>query len=177
MRGDNVLHTMGFDAFGLPAEQYAVQTGQHPAATTYSSIDVFKRQLRRMGLGHDQRRVFATTDKGYYRWTQWIFLQIFNSFYDHEANRARPITDLVAELSSGAREPAPGANPFGTPWGIVGRPAPTGHRQPPVGLPRRVDGQLVPRPGHCAGPTRRSRPRAERERESSRCFASRWCSG
>ena len=82
MRGDNVLHTMGFDAFGLPAEQYAVQTGQHPAATTYSRIDVFKRQLRRMGLGHDQRRVFATTDKRYYRWTQWIFLQIFNSFYD-----------------------------------------------------------------------------------------------
>ena len=117
MRGDNVLHTMGFDAFGLPAEQYAVQTGQHPAATTYSRIDVFKRQLRRMGLGHDQRRVFATTDKGYYRWTQWIFLQIFNSFYDHEANRARAITDLVAELSSGAREPAPGTNPFGTPWG------------------------------------------------------------
>ena len=117
MRGDNVLHTMGFDAFGLPAEQYAVQTGQHPAATTYSRIDVFKRQLRRMGLGHDQRRVFATTDKGYYRWTQWIFLQIFNSFYDHEANRARPITDLVAELSSGAREPASGTNPFGTPWG------------------------------------------------------------
>jgi leucyl-tRNA synthetase len=117
MRGDNVLHTMGFDAFGLPAEQYAVQTGQHPAATTYSRIDVFKRQLRRMGLGHDQRRVFATTDKRYYRWTQWIFLQIFNSFYDHEANRARPITELVTELSSGAREPAPGTNPFGTPWG------------------------------------------------------------
>ena len=117
MRGDNVLHTMGFDAFGLPAEQYAVQTGQHPAATTYSRIDVFKRQLRRMGLGHDQRRVFATTDQRYYRWTQWIFLQIFNSFYDHDANRARAITDLVAELSSGAREPAPGTNPFGTPWG------------------------------------------------------------
>ena len=117
MRGDNVLHTMGFDAFGLPAEQYAVQTGQNPAVTTYSRIEVFKRQLRRMGLGHDQRRVFATTDKRYYRWTQWIFLQIFNSFYDYEANRARPITELVTELSSGAREPAPGTNPFGTPWG------------------------------------------------------------
>ena len=116
MRGENVLHTMGFDAFGLPAEQYAVQTGQHPATTTYSRIDVFKRQLRRMGLGHDQRRVFATTDKGYYRWTQWIFLQIFNSFYDHEANRARPVADLVAELTSGARKPAPGTNPFGAAW-------------------------------------------------------------
>jgi leucyl-tRNA synthetase len=116
MRGENVLHTMGFDAFGLPAEQYAVQTGQHPAATTYSRIDVFKRQLRRMGLGHDQRRVFATTDKGYYRWTQWIFLQIFNSFYDHEAERARPISQLIAELTSGKREPAAGTNPFGTSW-------------------------------------------------------------
>ncbi|MCW2540706.1 MAG: leucyl-tRNA synthetase [Frankiales bacterium] len=120
MNGRNVLHTMGFDAFGLPAEQYAVQTGQHPATTTYGRIEIFKRQLRRMGLGHDQRRVFATTDPGFYRWTQWIFLQIFNSFYDRTADggigRARPISELIAELDAGTREPDAGTNSYGRPW-------------------------------------------------------------
>jgi leucyl-tRNA synthetase len=116
MRGTNVLHTMGFDAFGLPAEQYAVQTGQHPATTTYANVEVFQRQLRRMGLAHDRRRTFATTDKPYYRWTQWIFLQIFNSWYDTAADRARPIDELIAELDTGYREPAPGSNPFERPW-------------------------------------------------------------
>ncbi|MCW2523168.1 MAG: leuS, partial [Frankiales bacterium] len=115
-----VLHTMGFDAFGLQAEQYAVQTGQHPATTTYGRIEIFKRQLRRMGLGHDQRRVFATTDPGYYRWTQWIFLQLFNSYYDTQADegvgRARPIADLIAELDAGQREPDEGANDYDRPW-------------------------------------------------------------
>ncbi|TAM88429.1 MAG: leucine--tRNA ligase, partial [Jatrophihabitans sp.] len=77
MRGENVLHTMGFDAFGLPAEQFAVQTGQHPRVTTYGNIEIFLQQMRRLGLGHEERRRIATTDPGYYRWTQWIFLQIF----------------------------------------------------------------------------------------------------
>ncbi|MGI8761276.1 MAG: class I tRNA ligase family protein, partial [Jatrophihabitantaceae bacterium] len=116
MRGENVLHTMGFDAFGLPAEQYAVQTGQHPATTTYGNIDVFKRQLRRLGLGHDQRRAIATTDPAYYRWTQWIFLQIFNAWYDTAVDRARPIAELVAELDAGSREPAEGTVPSGRGW-------------------------------------------------------------
>jgi leucyl-tRNA synthetase len=116
MRGENVLHTMGFDAFGLPAEQYAVQTGQHPATTTNERIEIFKRQLRRMGLGHDQRRVIATTDPGFYRWTQWIFLQIFNSFYDVTADRARPIDSLISELDAGTREPDEGTNDFDKPW-------------------------------------------------------------
>ncbi|MDQ1730386.1 MAG: leucyl-tRNA synthetase [Pseudonocardiales bacterium] len=123
MRGENVLHTMGFDAFGLPAEQYAVQTGQHPATTTYGRIEIFKRQLRRMGLGHDQRRVFATTDPGYYRWTQWIFLQLFNSFYDHEADNgrgmARPITELIAQLDEGSRQPDEGTNDYGVEWSAL----------------------------------------------------------
>ncbi|MEO6886344.1 MAG: class I tRNA ligase family protein, partial [Jatrophihabitantaceae bacterium] len=74
MRGENVLHTMGFDAFGLPAEQYAVQTGQHPRTTTDANMVTFTKQLRRLGLGHDRRRSLATTDPEYYRWTQWIFL-------------------------------------------------------------------------------------------------------
>jgi leucyl-tRNA synthetase len=116
MRGENVLHTMGFDAFGLPAEQYAVQTGQHPAVTTYANIDTFRRQLRRMGLGHDLRRTLATSDPSFYRWTQWIFLKIFDSWYDPARRSARPIADLVAEFSDGRRRPEPQTNPFGRPW-------------------------------------------------------------
>ncbi len=82
MNGFNVLHPMGFDAFGLPAEQYAVQTGQHPRVTTEQNIANMRRQMERLGLGFDWRRSIATTDVPYYRWTQWIFLQLFNSFFD-----------------------------------------------------------------------------------------------
>jgi leucyl-tRNA synthetase len=116
MRGDNVLHTMGFDAFGLPAEQYAVQTGQHPAATTYANIDAFRAQLRRLGMGYDNRRSVATTDPQFYRWTQWIFLKIFNAWYDGDADRARPIEELIAELDAGTRTPRDETNPFGKAW-------------------------------------------------------------
>jgi leucyl-tRNA synthetase len=94
MTGHNVLHAMGYDAFGLPAEQYAVQTGQHPRVTTEANIANMRRQFRAMGLGHDDRRSVATTDVPYYRWTQWIFLQIFNSWYDEHERRARPIAEL-----------------------------------------------------------------------------------
>jgi leucyl-tRNA synthetase len=103
MTGHNVLYTMGFDAFGLPAEQFAVQTGQHPALTTDANIANMRRQLRRLGLSHDTRRSISTTDPGYYRWTQWIFLQIFNSWFDPDLRKARPITELVAEFESGTR--------------------------------------------------------------------------
>ncbi|MDT4919961.1 MAG: leucyl-tRNA synthetase [Pseudonocardiales bacterium] len=116
MSGDNVLHTMGFDAFGLPAEQYAIETGQHPRTTTYGNIDAFLVQLRRLGLGHDERRRFATTDPAYYRWTQWIFLKIFNSWYDQVADRARPIEELIAEFDAGTRHPAAETNPFDRAW-------------------------------------------------------------
>jgi leucyl-tRNA synthetase len=116
MCGDNVLHTMGFDAFGLPAEQYAIETGQHPRTTTYGNIDAFLVQLRRLGLGHDERRRFATTDPAYYRWTQWIFLKIFNSWYDPIADKARPIEELLAELDAGTRQPAAETNPFERAW-------------------------------------------------------------
>jgi len=111
MNGRNVLHTLGYDAFGLPAEQYAVQTGQHPAITTEHNIATMRSQLRALGLGHDSRRSIATTDPGYYRWTQWIFLQIFNSWYDEEQDKARPIDELVEQLRLGAR-----LTPDGTPW-------------------------------------------------------------
>ena len=116
MTGANVLHTMGFDAFGLPAEQYALQTGTHPRVTTDANMIEFKRQLRRLGLGHDERRAVATTDLGFYKWTQWIFLKIFNSWYDPIADKARPIEDLIAELEAGTREPAAASNPFNRPW-------------------------------------------------------------
>lgn len=103
MVGRNVLHTMGFDAFGLPAEQYAVQTGTHPRSTTESNIERYLAQIRRLGLGHDERRRVATTDIEFYKWTQWIFLQIYGAFFDTERNEARPIEELEAEFDSGAR--------------------------------------------------------------------------
>ncbi|MDG4782813.1 leucine--tRNA ligase [Micromonospora sp. WMMD961] len=103
MAGRNVLHAMGFDAFGLPAEQYAVQTGTHPRTTTVANIERYKAQLRRLGLAHDERRSVATIDTDFYRWTQWIFLQIFNSWYDRDAGRARPIAELIAEFEGGNR--------------------------------------------------------------------------
>jgi leucyl-tRNA synthetase len=116
MTGHNVLHTMGFDTFGLPAEQYAITTGQHPRVTTERNVEIFRAQLRRLGLAHDPRRGVLTSDAGYYRWTQWIFLRIFNAWYDRRAGRARPIAELVAELDSGDREPDEATNPFGRPW-------------------------------------------------------------
>lgn len=103
MTGRNVLHALGFDAFGLPAEQYAVQTGTHPRTRTEANIVNFRRQLGRLGLGHDSRRSFSTTDVEFYKWTQWIFLQIYNAWFDTAANKARPIAELVAEFDSGAR--------------------------------------------------------------------------
>jgi leucyl-tRNA synthetase len=103
MTGHNVLHPFGFDTFGLPAEQYAIDTGQHPAVTVQHNAAVMRRQLRRLGLGHDRRREFLTSDPSYYRWTQWIFLQIFNSWYDPAADRARPVAELIAEFASGQR--------------------------------------------------------------------------
>jgi leucyl-tRNA synthetase len=111
MLGRNVLHAMGFDAFGLPAEQYAVQTGTHPRITTEKNIERYRAQINRIGLAHDKRRGVATTDVSFYRWTQWIFLQIFESWYDPAARRARPVAELVAEFEAGAR-----ATPDGRPW-------------------------------------------------------------
>ena len=104
MVGRNVLHALGFDAFGLPAEQYAVQTGSHPRTRTEANIVNFRRQLGRLGFGHDNRRSFSTTDVEFYKWTQWIFLQIYNAWFDTAAGKARPIADLIAEFDSGERQ-------------------------------------------------------------------------
>ena len=107
MKGFNVLHPMGFDAFGLPAEQHAINTGEHPASFTRKTIDNFRRQLQRFGFGDDWDREFATIDEDYYRWTQWVFLQIYNSWFDTESNKARPITDLIALMESGSGRVGP----------------------------------------------------------------------
>ncbi len=118
MRGKNVLYTLGYDAFGLPAEQYAIETGQHPRITTENAIEVFSKQLARLGLSHDPRRAITTIDDDYVKWTQWIFLAVYNSWYDEDApngegtlGRARPIEELVAQFEDGARE-----TPDGRPW-------------------------------------------------------------
>ena len=91
MRGFNVLHPMGWDAFGLPAEQYAIKTGQHPAITTRENVAKFKTQLKRIGFSYDWEREVNTTDPGYLRWTQWIFLQIYNSWFNPGDEEAEPI--------------------------------------------------------------------------------------
>ncbi len=107
MKGFNVLHPMGWDAFGLPAEQYAIQTGVHPEVTTKKAIDNFRRQLKRFGFSYDWSREFGTIDEDYYKWTQWIFLKIYHSWFDPDANDgvgcARPITELVEGFKNGTR--------------------------------------------------------------------------
>jgi len=99
MKGFNVLHPIGWDAFGLPAERYAMQTNIHPRATTEQNIATFRRQIKMLGLSYDWSREVDTTDPAYYKWTQWIFLRIYNSWYDTRAHKARPIDTLVDELN------------------------------------------------------------------------------
>ena len=97
-KGFNVLHPMGYDSFGLPAEQYALETGQHPAVTTENNIRTFRSQLDKMGFSFDWNREVRTSDPKYYKWTQWIFLQLFKSWYNRETNRAEPIETLIPKL-------------------------------------------------------------------------------
>jgi len=128
MRGYNVLHPMGYDAFGLPAEQYAIEHGVPPRETTQRNIDNMRSQLQRLGMGYDWDREVATTDVAYYKWTQWIFLQMFNSWYDPPEDAARPISELIHNLEQehlvvnfdGEIVPAQGAGLqewYGTPVG------------------------------------------------------------
>ncbi|MFA5832876.1 MAG: leucine--tRNA ligase [Bacteroidota bacterium] len=98
LNGVNVLHPMGWDAFGLPAERYAMQTNIHPTVTTEENINNFRRQIKMLGLSYDWEREVNTTDPGYYKWTQWIFLKIYDSWFDFRAKKARPISELIAEF-------------------------------------------------------------------------------
>ncbi len=95
MQGYNVLHPMGYDSFGLPAEQYAIQTGQHPAVTTEENINRYKEQLDGIGFSYDWSREVRTSSPEYYKWTQWIFMQLFKAWYNHNAAKAEPIEKLV----------------------------------------------------------------------------------
>lgn len=97
-KGYNVLHPMGFDAFGLPAEQYAIQEGKHPAHTTAENAQRYRQQLQRLGLSYDWHRTLQTSDPDYYRWTQWVFVQLFNHWYDRSVEKARPISVLIEHL-------------------------------------------------------------------------------
>src|SRR5690554_150457 len=98
LRGYNVLHPMGFDSFGLPAEQYAIQTGQHPAVTTRQNIDRYKQQLNKIGFSFDWDREVRTSDPEYYKWSQWIFMQLFNSWYNLKSDKAEPIETLIGHF-------------------------------------------------------------------------------
>ena len=103
-KGFNVLHPMGYDAFGLPAEQYAIQTGQHPAITTEKNVNRYREQLDKIGFCYDWDREFKTCNPDYYKWTQWTFIQLFNSYYCNQANQARPIDELIEAFKTSGTE-------------------------------------------------------------------------
>ena len=148
MRGYNVLHPMGYDAFGLPAEQYAIQTGTHPRVTTERNIANIRRQIKRLGFSYDWDREFATTDPDYLRWTQWIFLVLFDTWYDPDFEWTDPDGRQrrgKGRADRGAADPRrnPGAQGDGC------CPALSGFLPP--GLSGGVSGELVPGAGHGAG--------------------------
>ena len=111
LNGFNVLHPMGYDAYGLPAEQYAIQTGQHPEVTTVKNIARYREQLDKIGFCFDWEREVRTCDPKYYKWTQWVFLKMFNSYYDTALDKARPISDLIDRFSAHGTE---GCNAYGS---------------------------------------------------------------
>ena len=183
MKGENVLHAMGYDAFGLPAEQYAVQTGQHPRVTTEANIANMSRQLHRMGLSFDNRRTFATIDPGYVRWTQWIFSRIYDSWYDEDATNpsgskgsARPIAELVAKFESGEKA-IPGHESDGKQWSDL-----TDAEQQDILNDFRLAYISKSPVNWCPGwapcsPTRRSPPKASPNAVTSRCSSVSCASG
>ena len=142
MRGFNVLHPMGWDAFGLPAEQYAIKNNVHPRDTTRKNIDKFRRQIKSLGFSYDWDREVDTTDPGYYRWTQWIFLQLFDTWYDPDHEWVDPGSKLEEGQRAADRR---AAHPRRD-----GRPRRL-PRLEATGLPGRGPRQLVPRAGDGPG--------------------------
>ena len=112
LKGFNVLHPMGYDSFGLPAEQYAIQTGQHPEITTKTNIARYREQLDKIGFSFDWDREVRTSNPDYYKWTQWIFIQLFNSWYNPETNKAEKIDTLIEKF----RSISPSPRGQGEPW-------------------------------------------------------------
>ena len=104
LQGFNVLNPMGYDAYGLPAEQYAIQTGQHPAITTVNNINRYREQLDKIGFSFDWNREIRTCEPEYYHWTQWAFLKMFNSYYCNDKKQARPIQELIEAFSQTGTE-------------------------------------------------------------------------
>ena len=115
LKGFNVLHPMGFDSFGLPAEQYAIQTGQHPAITTERNITTYIAQLKNIGFCYDWSREVRTSEPDYYRWTQWIFMQIFNSWYNKDSDKAENISTLYDAFAKGGSKAVNAATEEGLP--------------------------------------------------------------
>lgn len=158
--GFNVLHPMGYDAFGLPAEQYAIQTGQHPAVTTERNIARYREQLDKIGFSFDWNREVRTCDPAYYKWTQWAFLKMFGSYYCRRRQQARPIEELTETFARSGTEGIDAActaelHFTAGEWAAHGRTAArAGAAKLPAGLPRRHDGQLVSATGHGAGQRR-----------------------
>ena len=142
MSGFHVLHPMGWDAFGLPAEQHAIATGEHPRINTQNNINTFRRQIKSLGFSYDWDREVDTTDPDYVKWTQWIFLVLFDTWYDRAANKGRPISELPIPADVQAQGPD-AVRP------LPGREAPR--------LSSRSAGELVPGPGHGAGQRRSDR--------------------
>ena len=103
-KGFNVLHPQGYDSFGLPAEQYAIQTGQHPAVTTEENIKTYRKQLDQIGFSFDWSREVRTSSPKYYKWTQWVFIQLFNSYYCNTDNKAESISELIKEFERAGNE-------------------------------------------------------------------------
>jgi leucyl-tRNA synthetase len=103
LKGFNVLHPMGYDSFGLPAEQYAIQTGQHPSVTTEDNIATYRRQLDQIGFSFDWDREVRTSSPDYYKWTQWIFMQLFNSWYNKDADKPKALPNWLSILKAKAR--------------------------------------------------------------------------
>ncbi len=139
--GFNVLHPMGFDSFGLPAEQYAIQTGQHPAVTTAQNVARYREQLDKLGFSYDWDRQVVTSDPAYYRWTQWAFLKMYDSYYDLEEQRARPVDELIGAFaqkgSEGVRAACTERLRFSAAeWNAM-------DDKLPARLPGRYDGELV----------------------------------
>ena len=113
LQGFNVLHPMGYDSYGLPAEQYAIQTGQHPEVTTFENINRYRSQLDKIGFCYDWDREIRTCDPKYYKWTQWAFIKMFKSYYDTKEDKARPIEELVAYFEKNGNIEAPAHTNYG----------------------------------------------------------------